>query len=909
MMTRLSQFGIMVAMLGLALSTHAATFGDYTYTVSGTTATITDFKSTALDQELIIPDQLGGYPVTRIGDNAFEDCANLTSVTLLDSVTNIGYNAFESCTSLAEITIPVGVTSIGYGAFEFCTSLTNITVAESNPVYSSREGVLFGQDTLIKYPPGRAGEYTIPSDVTIIGAVAFRSCASLTSITIPDGVTIIEDDAFAFCAGLSSVTIPGSVTHIGNTAFGYCSALTNIVIPASVSSIGGWTFVLCTRLASITIPASVTSIGSSAFEHCSSLSHVTIPHTVATIGDYAFLLCTSMTSVTLPDSITSIAEGTFKGCTNLLYATIPHHVTSIGARVFESCSSLTQVSVPDTVASLGEKAFYYCTNVSNLYFAGNAPTVGASVFSGDERATCYYLAGATGWSSSLGGRPAVRLKTFTPTLTVAPSYGATSPGTLTTGVFAMVSELLVNSPVLNGTTQYVCTGGIVTGNDYTLVSPTHVTLTLTNDATLTWQWQTNYYLIASVAGGGSVSGSTNGWYPAGSQAVLTATAASHTHFVTWQGDTNGCTRVGATLIAPMAQARAISALFATITNQTLTVVSAHGGTTSGTLVTYYGTALQEWIMNSPVVNGTTQYVCTGGSVVGNDYTLVPPTNVTLTLTNDATLTWQWQTNYYLAASSSGAGGSLLGSSSTNGWYPAGFPVTLTGVAQEGYHFAGWSGSTNGGLLASNVWSGPLDQARTLAASFALDQETLQVVSAHGSATPAEGVYPYSYGTVLTNTVTSLPASGGTQYVAAGWVLDGNVPLSGAGTNVTVTLTNNAVLTWLWQTNYYLAASSSGAGGNPHVAARRRPPAHARAPGRKRELRRQVALRPSVHGRTRSGAVPGGERSPAVPDRALRGGVRPAQSDLQEVERREPPAESFLLAVDGGPGGNQARRRY
>ena len=49
--------------------------------------------------------------------------------------------------------------------------------------------------------------------------------------------------------------------------------------------------------------------------------------------------------------------------------------------------------------------------------------------------------------------------------------------------------------------------------------------------------------------------------------------------------------------------------------------------------------------NSPVAAGVgTQYVCTAGTVVSNAYTQVSPTNVTLTLTNDATLTWSWQTD-------------------------------------------------------------------------------------------------------------------------------------------------------------------------------------------------------------------------------------------------------------------------
>jgi uncharacterized repeat protein (TIGR01451 family) len=90
---------------------------------------------------------------------------------------------------------------------------------------------------------------------------------------------------------------------------------------------------------------------------------------------------------------------------------------------------------------------------------------------------------------------------------------------------------------------------------------------------------------------------------------------------------------------------------------------------------------------------------------------------------------------------------------------------------------------------------------------------LTIVSAHGTGTPPAGVYTNLYGTVLTNRMTGLdwPGNGGTQYVATGWTMTGNGPASGSGTNMTMTLTNNAVLTWLWQTNYMLQLSTSPSG--------------------------------------------------------------------------------------------------
>ena len=178
----------------------------------------------------VIPASIDGVPVTAIGDNVFNSCDSLTSVT-----------------------VPAGVTSIDPYAFHYCEVLSSITVDSGNNAYASEDGVLFSKDKsmIVRWPEGKSGAYTIPGTVTAIGVAAFADCYHLTSVTIPEGVTSIGEFAFQQCCGLTSVTIPEGVTSIGELAFNDCYNLETIDIPASVTGVGRYAFDYCRSLAHV----------------------------------------------------------------------------------------------------------------------------------------------------------------------------------------------------------------------------------------------------------------------------------------------------------------------------------------------------------------------------------------------------------------------------------------------------------------------------------------------------------------------------------------------------------------------------------------------------------------------------------------------------------------------------------
>ena len=416
------------------------TFGDYQYTLlEDGTAKITSYKGT--EENLQIPDQLNGYTVTSIGDEAFSRLSSLASVTIPKSIQNMDANPFLGCERLEIIrvapesqyfatidgvlfnkaekklvcypkafdaesySIPNGILSIGDKAFYWCTPLKSITIPQSVTKIGNSA---FSLTSLT--------EIALPESITTIGGDAFSACDSLTSIFIPKGVSDISANPFVNCGNLTEIqlspenqhleivggvlfhkaekklicypgflkdesySIPDGILVIGEGAFHCSRSLVGVAIPQSVTVIGASAFSECSQLTEIILPDGVREIGNRAFSLCSALSSINIPEGVTAIGDSVFNSCKSLVSITLPQSVTAIGSSSFRSCTSLTSISISGNITSIGKNAFRSCVSLTGITLPEGITTIEDCAFGWCKALTDIKIPKSVTTIGNDAF-------------------------------------------------------------------------------------------------------------------------------------------------------------------------------------------------------------------------------------------------------------------------------------------------------------------------------------------------------------------------------------------------------------------------------------------------------------------------------------------------------------------------------------------------
>lgn len=354
----------------------------------GNKLTLSGCENIAKGISVVIPKEVNGFPVTKIGDKAFSLCTNLTGIVIPDSIREIGEEAFFNCYNLTNLVIPDSVVRIKSRAFVNCdqlagivipdsvmdiedsilcgcSRLSTIVVAEGNKFYDSRKGCNAIIETATNTLVQGCALTVVPDTVEVIGYNAFNTCDNLEHMVIPNSVNKISEYAFFYCTNLKTLVLSDSVREIGKNAFWGCESLVSIEIPKSVTKIGQHAFGGERRVISAIKVAEGNPVYDSR-EKCNAIIETAtntllqgcnttiIPDTVTKISSNAFMGCESLISIDIPDSVTLIGIDTFWCCKSLTSIAIPDSVQQIGSGVFEGCDSLRKIVISD--ATLLENA-------------------------------------------------------------------------------------------------------------------------------------------------------------------------------------------------------------------------------------------------------------------------------------------------------------------------------------------------------------------------------------------------------------------------------------------------------------------------------------------------------------------------------------------------------------------------
>lgn len=190
---------------------------DFAYEIDEETETVYIATYKGNDSKIIIPDTIEGYPVTDISGIAF-----------------------EKNDSLEYVKLPLHLSAFVARAFQDCSSLKEIDISEDNIYFTADNGVLYNKDktTLIAFPTGYSGTFTVPETVISIANYAFYTCRYLTKVQMFNDVQSIGDKAFAMCQELYSIRFSDNLSIIGDEAFRGCMSLRQLNLPYGITYIG-----------------------------------------------------------------------------------------------------------------------------------------------------------------------------------------------------------------------------------------------------------------------------------------------------------------------------------------------------------------------------------------------------------------------------------------------------------------------------------------------------------------------------------------------------------------------------------------------------------------------------------------------------------------------------------------------
>ena len=745
----------------------------FTFLIYGNNVFAYDFMAVAPSGQVLYYSYLGGSAVKLVApcSGCYDKWSGYTkpsgNLVIPDSVTyngdtrrvmSLDNSVFQNCDELTSVVIPNSVTTIGNSAFYGCSSITSLV---------------------------------FPDTIFTINYSTFEGCSSLTGFVIPNSVTFIGGDAFDGCTGLDSIYIPSSVTFFGGGAFSGCTGLISLDIECNCSIPSG-AFEGCNNLSTVIIGDAVTGIGVRAFYGCYNLDTVILlPHTPPTlvqpsaaynyVGSFypypsTFIIpCGSYNEYSTANVWSTLSNSLYElfvdfdvniqsgdeGLGEVSIITTGNHNVDCDSTTIIQASAYYgyhfdhwnngNTANPDTLSLIGDTSIVAIFSINHYTITGNSSDIVKGTVTGS--ATVNYLDTVTlmatanygyhfiGWNDNNTTNPRIIVATSDITKT---ALFANNQYHITLYTDTSIHGSCTGSGNFNYMSQRTISATANYGYHFTMWSDGNTdnprTITLTQDTSFTALFANNQYTIDGVSADsaqGSVTGGATVLYL--DSVILTATAEQGYHFVCWSDSTTVNPK-----IIQVTQNLTYIAYFAP--NQYTLIVQSDNDTkghvTGGGSFDY----LTECTIEATANYG---YYFT----MWNDGDTNNPR--TITLTQDTSFTAFFAPYQYTLTVTAMEHGTASGT----GNYDYGDTVIIQAFPDEHYHFTQWNDNNT-----DNPRECRIEEDKTYTAFFAIDTHSVHVTSNDivRGMVEASGTQ-FVYGTPCTVTATAY-----TGYTFVGW---------------------------------------------------------------------------------------------------------------------------------------------
>ncbi|MBR1433097.1 leucine-rich repeat domain-containing protein [Ruminococcus sp.] len=260
--------------------------------------------------------------------HCLKDCNELDYLKLPAGIKRVTSNVLPC---VKEVYVPAGITAIDKFAFSNIYRLENIIVDDNNQDYKSVNGVLFTKNglSLLAFPCGRGGDYTVPDETMEIASGAFDA-SGIDNILLHENITIIGEYSFRNCHNLTSIKLPDKLRLLSQTAFDGCEKLNRIecndscrkfqTVNGELCSDDGCEVVLVPKTTSgeYKVRTGISILGERAFSG-SRITKIDISEYVLFIRDYCFKDCINLEEVIIRAQrpYPTVGKYIFSGCKNL----------------------------------------------------------------------------------------------------------------------------------------------------------------------------------------------------------------------------------------------------------------------------------------------------------------------------------------------------------------------------------------------------------------------------------------------------------------------------------------------------------------------------------------------------------------------------------------------------------------